>query len=183
MTENKVGSVNEVKQVQDKEGGGVDIGRHQAQRTICSYSCRQEIDDLFVDWVSPDLIVKRFTNISRDSVYRHAHAFDLFTKRRKNIRMALEKIVERVDFTAMSGSVILSAIKAIEKLNSEGQGVENMQSTDSKKLFDRMSPGERAAFAEDGSLPDWFSRAKGETSDESQEGEREGQVPEPQRLQ
>ena len=41
MKEDNVGSVNDVKQVQDKEGGGVNLGRHKAQCSICLHpECR-----------------------------------------------------------------------------------------------------------------------------------------------
>ena len=35
MTEEKISSVNDDKQVQDKEGGSVNLGRHQAQCSVC----------------------------------------------------------------------------------------------------------------------------------------------------
>ena len=77
--------------------------------------------------------------------------------------MALDKIVERVDETEISGSVILSAIKLLHKNNGAGQGGEPAQNTDFKKLFERMSPEERENFAKDGSLPAWFLDAMGIT--------------------
>ena len=47
-----------------------------------------------------------------------------------------------------------------------------MQSTDPKKLLERMSKEEREAFARDGSLPDWFSGAIGSTPSDGQKGEK-----------
>jgi hypothetical protein len=183
MTEEKIVSATDAKQLNDKERGTVNLGRHQAQCTICLSSCRQEIEELFVDWVSPDLIIKQFTNISRDSVYRHAHAWGLFDQRKKNIGRALEKIIERVDFMSTTGSQVISAIQTYVKLNRLGQGTEQAQGPNPKELFELMSKEEREAFARDGSLPDWFSRAKDGTPVESQEGEQESQAPEPQKLQ
>jgi len=37
--------------------------------------------------------------------------------------MALDKIIERVDWVAMSGSVVLAAIKALQQITSEGQQI------------------------------------------------------------
>jgi hypothetical protein len=175
--------VNHEKQVQDKEASGVNLGRHRAQCATCLSSYRQQIDELFIDWVSSDPIVKQYSGISRDSVYRHAHACDLFNKRKENIGMALGRIIERADCVSMAGSQVISAIQTYVKLNSLGQGTEQAQNTNPKQLFERMSKDEREAFVRDGSLPDWFSGAKGATPGESQEGGHESQVPEPQRPQ
>jgi len=183
MTEEKIGSVNDEKPLKDKGGAGVNLGRHQAQCTICLSSCRQEIDELFIDWVSPQVIASKYSNLSRDSVYRHAHACDLFSKRERNIRRALERFIERVDTTMLNGSSIISAIKAYVRLNSAGQGAEQAQGTNPKKLFERMSKEEREGFAGDGTVPNWFSGAIGATPSDGQEGEKESEVTETKRLQ
>jgi len=178
----EIGS-NDRKQLKGNEVGGVNLGRHQAQCSICLSSYRQQIDELFIDWVSPYLIAKQYTGISPDSVYRHAHACDLFGKRRANILMALEKIIEGADRTPMEGSQIVSAIKIYVKLIGSGKGPEHVQATDPKKLLERMSQEEREAFARDGSLPDWFSSGEGATPGDSQEGEKESEVTETKRVQ
>ena len=166
----------------DKESGNVNLGRHQAQCSICLSSYRQQIDELFIDWVSPHLIVKQYSPISRNSLYRHAHACDLFSKRKKNIGMAIEKIIERVDIMPMTGSQVVAAIQAYVKLNSPGKGTGQAQGTNPKELFGRMSKAEREAFVRDGSLPDWFSNGTGAIPSNSQEAEKESPDPEPKRL-
>ena len=149
--------MNDEKELKDMGSGNVNLGRHQAQCAICLSSYRQQIDELFIDWVSPHLIVKQYSPISRDSLYRHAHACDLFSKRKKNIGMALEKIIERVDIMPMTGSQVVAAIQAYVKLNSPGKGTGQAQGTNPKELFGRMSKAEREAFVRDGSLPNWIS--------------------------
>jgi hypothetical protein len=183
MTEEKIGSVTDERQVQDKEGGGVNLGRHQAQCAICLSSYRQQIDELFIDWVSPHLITKQFSGISRDSVHRHARACDLVSKRKKNIGMALEKIIERADYMSMTGSQVVSAIQTYVKLNGLGQGTEQAQGTNLKKLLERMSKAEREAFARNGSLPNWLPGAKAVTPADSQEGVKVSQAAESKGLQ
>jgi hypothetical protein len=53
------------------------------------------------------------------------HALDLFNERQKNIRKALERIIEKVDAISPSASGVVSAIQAYVKLNgaapSDGQ--------------------------------------------------------------
>ncbi len=175
--------MNDEKQLNGKEAGNVSLGRHQTQCAICLSSYRQAIDELFIDWVSPHLIAQQYPGISRDSLYRHAHACDLFTKRKKNIGMALEKIIEGADNMSMAGSQVVSAIQTYVKLNSTGQGTEQAQGRKPKELFERLSKEEREAFVRDGSLPEWFSRAKGATPTDGHDGEKESQVTETKRLQ
>jgi hypothetical protein len=168
----EISSMDDKKQLKDKEGGSVKIGRHESQCTVCSHPQRQEIEELWIGWYNPGWIVDHY-RVSRDALYRHVHAFDLFSKRQRNAKRALERIIERVDHTSFSGSVILSAIKAYTKMNSAGQGVEHGQGTNVKKSFERMSKEEREVFARDGSLPEWMSIAIGATPSDGQEGEKE----------
>ena len=169
MRENNVGSVDDVKQVQDKEGGGVNLGRHRAQCSICLHPECKEIEQRWIDW-EPMSQIKYEYQVSHDAMYRHAHALGLFEKRKKNIMRALERIIEKVMTTQPSASAVVAAINAYAKLNGLGQGAEQAQGTNPKELFDRMSKEEREVFARDGSLPDWFSRSKDATPGESQEG-------------
>ena len=175
-------SSNDKKQLKDKEDGSVNLGRHQAQCTICSSPYRQAIEEAFVDWGSPYLIGKRY-DVSRDAQYRHAHAFDLFSKRQRNIRMLLEKVIERVDNMPLEGPQIVSVIQTYVKLYSSGQGPAQAQGTNPKALLERMSKDERDAFARDGSLPGWFSREIGATPIDSQTAEKTSEVTENKRLQ
>ena len=169
MKENNVGSVDDVKQVQDTEGGGVNLGRHKAQCSICLHPECKEIERRWIDSEHMSQIKYEY-QVSHDAMYRYAHALGLFEKRKKNIMRALERIIEKVMTTQPSASAVVAAINAYVKLNGLGQGAEHAQGTNPKELFERMSKEERELFVRDGSLPDWFSRAKGATPGESQEG-------------
>jgi len=64
---------------------------------------RQEIETEFVVWRSPSALVQQYGLSDRTSIYRHAHALGLFAKRQRNVRAALERIIEKagdVDVTA-----------------------------------------------------------------------------------
>jgi hypothetical protein len=74
-------------------GVGVNAGRHEYHCTVCSHPRRVEIEPEWVAWGNTSRIVKEY-RLSRDSLYRHAHAMDLFAKRQRNIRKALERIIE-----------------------------------------------------------------------------------------
>jgi hypothetical protein len=165
-----------------KADGHVNLGRHKAQCTICAHPKCAQIEDFFVDWCSPDDIQSIF-GVSHDALYRHARALGLIDKRRKNSLMALEKVIERMDRTPMSGAVILSAIKTLMKINCAGQGPEPVQARDLKKLFKRMSAKERQEFAQDGSIPEWFYPPGGATPGEGQEEGQRSQITEGQKSQ
>ena len=174
--------MNDNQHITVKESGSVNLGRHKSQCHVCQHPQCQQIEEYFINWGSTELIAKRY-GPSRDSMYRHVHALDLFSKRRRNIRMALDQIIERLDFTPMSGSQIVSAIKAYAKINSAGQEVEPMQGTNPKELLERMSQEEREAFARGGSLPAWFSDGIGATPSDGHAGENESAVTETKGLQ
>jgi hypothetical protein len=169
-------------QVGDNDGHNVNLGRHQAQCTICNSPHREEIEQNWIDWVHPVRIAEVY-GVSRDAQYRHAHALGLFGKRSKNVARALEQIIEKAAYAPPSASSVVSAIKAYVKLNSAGQGTEQAQSINLRGLFERMSQEERAAFARDGSLPDWFPPTMRPTPRDGQGDGKGSEAPEPQVLQ
>jgi hypothetical protein len=71
------------------------LGRHAAECKICAHGQREDIERDFINWRSPAAIAKSYKLTNRASVYRHAHAYGLFSKRQRNVRAALEKIIER----------------------------------------------------------------------------------------
>ena len=138
------------------------VSRHEKQCAVCRHSDRLAIEQDFVAWKSPGAIVDEYKIRNRASVYRHAHAFDLFEKRRKNIRAALEKIIEgagNVDVTAAS---VVQAVGRYAKINSEGRLVERSERVNLNEVWGRMSDQELLEYAESGQLPDWFGSTVGD---------------------
>jgi len=64
-----------------------------------------------VTWNSPVRISKDY-GVSRDSVYRHAHALGLMAKRRRNVSSALERIIEQAGEVEASAAAVVSAVAA-----------------------------------------------------------------------
>jgi hypothetical protein len=172
MSEELTAAMEANSQPQKNQGGSVNLGRHQAQCSICRSEVREKIEDQFIGWMSPDLIASKYSNLTRDAIYRHAHALDLFAKRRRNVVGALEKIIQKVDLIPPTGATILSAIKLLAKMESEKPPT---QVSESKELFSRMSAAERETFAAKGTLPEWFTGEKTPACDDSskQGGEAE----------
>jgi hypothetical protein len=148
-------------------GAAVNVGRHEYHCTVCSHPRRVEIEQEWVAWGNTSRIAKQYS-LSRDSLYPHAHAVDLFAKRQRNIRKALERIIEQAETVDVSASAV-AAIQAYAKINNSGQRVEHVQGTNMNELFDRMTKQELEAYARDGSLPEWFSTTIGATVGDSQE--------------
>jgi hypothetical protein len=134
---------------------------------------RVEIEQEWVAWGNTSRIAKQY-RLSRDSLYRPAHAMDLFAKRQRNIRKALERIIEQAETVDVNASAVVAAIQAFAKINNSGQWVDHVQGTNMNELFDRMTREEMDAYARDGSLPEWFSTAIGATVNDSQEKRNEG---------
>ena len=133
----------------------VNLGRHAAECKICSHPQREEIELDFVNWRSPAAIARYYGLRNRASVYRHAHALNLFPKRQRNVRAALEKIIEHAGDVDVNAAAVVSAVGAYARINSAGQWVERTEHIDLNQLFDRMTATELDEYACSGKLPDW----------------------------
>lgn len=98
--------------------------RHQRKCTICHHADREEIEQMFLHWFSASSIYRRFLLKDRSSIYDHAHAAGLYSRRRKNMRCALENIIERSDECPISSNGIVRAIKAYCSLTDSGEWIE-----------------------------------------------------------
>jgi hypothetical protein len=137
--------------------------------TICKNPQCEDIERDFVNWCSPAKIAKKYRLSDRGTVYRHAHAFGLFAKRRRNVRAALEHIIERAGDVEVNASSVVAAVQAYSKINAQGQWVDRKETVNLHELFERMSERELESYARDGKLPGWFSQTVDATDGVSQE--------------
>jgi hypothetical protein len=142
-------------------GKNVDLTRHKAQCTICAHAKRADIEVGFVNWESPAKLAEEYGLADRTTVYRHAHALGLFEKRKRNVRAALERIIEKSGEVEVTASAVVAAIQAYSKINAQGQWIERSEHVNLNELFDRMSKDELEAYARDGKLPAWFTETVG----------------------
>src|SRR6267142_402818 len=84
--------------------------RHENYCKVCSHPSKEEIEQEWTDWGSTSRIAQEY-GISRDSLYRHAHAVGLFAKRQRNVRKALERIIEQAETVEVSASAVVSAVQ------------------------------------------------------------------------
>ena len=134
----------------------VSPGRHSRNCAVCAHPEREEIENRFVAWQSPAAIAQDFGLADRSSVYRHAHAFGMFVKRQRNIRAALEKIIERAGEVDVTASAVVAAVQAYSKINAAGQWIDRSEQVSLNDLFERMTTQELEQYAQDGTLPKWF---------------------------
>jgi hypothetical protein len=146
----------------------VSLGRHKRTCSVCRHEQREEIESAFVGWRSPAALAEEYGLADRASVYRHAHALGLFEKRRRNIRAALERIIEKAGEVDVTASAVVSAVQAYAKINAAGEWIDRTETVSMNDLFDRMSTEELETYAQTGALPRWFSATVGATQGDSQ---------------
>lgn len=139
----------------------VSLGRHQRNCSVCAHEQREEIETAFIGWRSAAAIAEEYGLADRTSVYRHAHALGLFPKRQKNIRAALERIIEKAGEVEVTASAVVAAVQAYAKINAAGEWIDRTETTSMNDLFDRMSTQELEAYAQTGALPGWFRETVG----------------------
>ena len=136
------------------------LGRHKRTCLVCRHMKCAEIETDFIAWSSPAAIAKEYGLSDRSSIYRHAHALGLFAKRQRNVRAALERIIEKAGEVEVTAASVVAAGQAYSKINAEGRWIDRSETVDLNELFDRMTREELEAYAHDGTLPGWFTDAQ-----------------------
>ena len=154
---------------QHEQRGTVNRTRHQRRCAICKHPRREEIEQDFVNWRSPVEIAKTYRLSDRSTVYRHANALSLFARRQRNVRAALERIIEKAGEVEVTSSAVVAAVQAYAKINAQGQWIDRTETVNLHELFERMTQEELEAYARDGKLPAWFSQTVGATEPDGQE--------------
>ena len=139
----------------------VNLRRHRRNCSICGHSERYEIEREFIAWRSPAELAKQFGLPDRTAVYRHAHATGLFEKRKRNLRAALERIIEKSGDVEVTASSVVAAVQAYARISAAGQWIESHEVVKPRELFERMTHQELETYAQTGALPEWFPRDVG----------------------
>jgi hypothetical protein len=134
---------------------------------------REEIEADFVAWESPSKVAKDYRLAHRAALYRHAHAFGLFEKRKRNVQAALERIIEKAGDVEVTASAVVAAVQAYAKINAQGQWIDRTEHVNLNELFEHMTQGELEVYARDGKLPGWFTHALIATPTHGQEAKND----------
>jgi hypothetical protein len=144
----------------NQQGNPINPGRHRRNCSICAHAQREAIEGEFIAWRSPAMIATEYRLADRSSLYRHAHATGLFAKRQRNVRAALERIIEKAGEVDVTASAVVAAVQAYSKINAAGQWIDRTELVSLNDLFDRMTTQELEEYAQSGTLPRWFEAAK-----------------------
>lgn len=98
--------------------------RHARKCQICHHPDMDDIEEEYVSWTATDDIRKSFKLKGESTIYRHARATGLDLRRRENLAVVLEKVLQEIDNTETpTVSEILRAARILARLNSRGQWV------------------------------------------------------------
>ena len=89
--------------------------------------------------------------------------------RQRNVRAALERLIEHAGVVEVTASAVVAAVQAYSKINAAGQWVDRSEHVNLNELFERMTQQELESYARDGSLPPWFTATVGATVPDPQE--------------
>jgi hypothetical protein len=153
----------------------VNVARHKRTCSVCTHPLCGEIEAAFISWRSPAEIAKEFGLADRANVYRHAHALGLFARRQRNIRAALEKIIEQAGEVEVTASAVVAAVQAYAKINAAGEWIDRTGTVSLNELFDRMTNQELEDYAIKGVLPAWFKATVGATPGYAGKGASDGE--------
>jgi hypothetical protein len=97
------------------------VERHRRKCTICQHPDCEAIEDSYLNWISPVVIVREFQLGSRSTLYRHAEALGLLTVRRRRMHFALDRMIERADSAAITGNTVIRAIMLSHQLTQQDE--------------------------------------------------------------
>jgi hypothetical protein len=97
--------------------------RHGRKCGICAHPLRDELEQLFLDWHRPSDIAHGF-DVSIRTLYRHAHATGLNSKRQGMLRSVLDRILEGADQAKVTGDCIIRAVRAYSCLGPDNKWTE-----------------------------------------------------------
>jgi hypothetical protein len=107
-----------------RAGESSNLTAHESRCSVCRHEDRAGIEEEFLHWHSPRLTAYDY-GVTERAIYRHAHAFNLFAARDRNLRFALGRVIDRVDrIPVMTPDSIIRAVHAFAHINNDGQWIE-----------------------------------------------------------
>jgi hypothetical protein len=116
------------------------LAHHKRHCEICNHPACQFIQEAFLQWISPDTIMKKYDLKSRATIYHHAHAFKLFELRDSTLRFALGHIVEQADRVSVTARDVIQAVYTYAHVNDQGLWMQ--PESRSEVVVSRNEPGE-----------------------------------------
>jgi len=101
-----------------------DLARHKRLCEVCKHPACFLIQEAFLQWTSPEVIMKKYDLKSRATIYNHAHTFQLFARRDRTLRFALGHIIEQADRVNVTARDVIQAVYTYAHVNDEGLWVQ-----------------------------------------------------------
>jgi hypothetical protein len=118
------------------------LERHSRKCSICRHPQRQQIDESFLHWRSPATIMHCFGIENETTIYHHAHAFNFFALRNRNLQSALSNVVEDIDRHSFTGAEILDAVRALAHLTADGRWIHPTSKSEVMYSVQRLPAGQ-----------------------------------------
>lgn len=94
--------------------------RHRRLCAVCRHPQREMIEEAFLRWENVQWITDNFKLPDRASLYRHAHAMNLFPRREANLRFALGRIIEQSECVQPTAFAVIAAVRAYAHIDDTG---------------------------------------------------------------
>ena len=102
----------------------MNVHKHESHCSICRHPDREAIEEEFIHWFSPRATAEDY-DIDVRAIYRHAHAFNLFTVRNRKIRFVLSHALERAEHAAPPTAGDLNRmVRTFTRLTDDGEWIE-----------------------------------------------------------
>ncbi len=100
------------------------LERHRRLCEVCKHPACFLIQEAFLQWTSPEVIMKKYGLKSRATIYHHAHTFQLFSRRDRTLRFALGHIIEQADRVNVTARDVIHAAYTYAHVNDDGLWVQ-----------------------------------------------------------
>jgi len=124
---------------QSAENTQLHIHRHARKCRICRHPDREEIEQEYADWFTIAEIARNY-EVDDSALQRHFKAVGLVSRRRENLRIVLDRILERGVQTPVTAGHIIRAVKAQACLTDDNRWLE----PERKVIYVRAGAGEDA---------------------------------------
>jgi hypothetical protein len=101
-----------------------DLARHRRLCEVCKHPACFLIQEAFLQWTSPEVIMKKYGLKSRATIYHHVHTFQLFARRDRTLRFALGHIIEQADRVNVTARDVIQAAYTYAHVNDDGMWVQ-----------------------------------------------------------
>ncbi|MGB6484649.1 MAG: hypothetical protein WBE86_14275 [Candidatus Acidiferrales bacterium] len=110
-----------------RTASGPSFERHRRKCSVCSHPHREAIEEMFINWHSPESIrvaLGAYPPLDWSAIYRHARATGLYAKRSKNLRAVLDLLLEKAGDVQPTAQGIIAVVRAYSCLTDANQWVE-----------------------------------------------------------